>query len=378
MNEEVLNLRKIPPSERRRPFKIKEKINPFKYFILKLKNDSQFLRQVVQFLFLALIFWIGVEFHLFVKWGLSNEKSIFVERPPGVESFLPISALISLKYWIETGIVNTIHPSGLFIFIAIALIGIFTKKSFCSWLCPVGTISESLWKFGKKIFKKNLTVPVWLDLPLRSIKYLLLLFFVWAIATMSVESLNLFIYSPYNKVADIKMYLFFAEISSFSVIVILILILFSIVIKNFWCRYLCPYGAFLGFLSFLSPIKISRNKTSCIDCELCTKICPANVKVHKVNQVWSDECTACLSCVEVCPVKNTLDLRTQTKSKSLSNFNFGLIVVGIFFVVTSFAVISGNWKNSISKEEYLKRFENLDSPLYQHAQGKVPNYSPKD
>ena len=161
-------------------------------------------------------------------------------------------------------------------------------------------------------------------------------------------------------------------------IVILILILFSIVIKNFWCRYLCPYGAFLGFLSFLSPIKISRNKTSCIDCELCTKICPANVKVHKVNQVWSDECTACLSCVEVCPVKNTLDLRTQTKSKSLSNFNFGLIVVGIFFVVTSFAVISGNWKNSISKEEYLKRFENLDSPLYQHAQGKVPNYSPKD
>ena len=191
MNEEVLNLRKIPPSERRRPFKIKEKINPFKYFILKLKNDSQFLRQVVQFLFLALIFWIGVEFHLFVKWGLSNEKSIFVERPPGVESFLPISALISLKYWIETGIVNTIHPSGLFIFIAIALIGIFTKKSFCSWLCPVGTISESLWKFGKKIFKKNLTVSVWLDLPLRSIKYLLLLFFVWAIATMSVESLNL-------------------------------------------------------------------------------------------------------------------------------------------------------------------------------------------
>jgi len=34
-----------------------------------------------------------------------------VSRPPGIEAFLPISSLISLKYWLVTGIFNPIHPS---------------------------------------------------------------------------------------------------------------------------------------------------------------------------------------------------------------------------------------------------------------------------
>ena len=380
-NENKLNgsIKKIPIELRKYKFKKPENISPIKIFFLRIKNDSQFFRSVVQFLFLVLVLWIGWEFHLFVKWGLSNGVENYFERPPGVEGFLPISALMSLKFWLETGILNSIHPASVFIFVAILLIGLFTKKAFCSWLCPVGTISESLYKFGQKIFKKNLTLPKFLDWPLRSIKYLLLLFFVWAILTMSVFALDQFIYSPYNKVSDIKMYLFFAEISSFSMIVILILILLSVIIKNFWCRYLCPYGALLGFLSFLSPIKITRNKTNCIDCNLCDKVCPGDIKIHAVKQVWSDECTACLNCVEVCPVKNTLDLRISTKSKfALSKFHFGIIVTGIFIIVTGLAIVSGNWKNSISKDEYLMRFGKLDSPVYQHAQGEVPKYKKTD
>jgi polyferredoxin len=350
----------------------------YKRFILRLSNDSQFLRTIVQLAFILLCLWIGFEFYYFMKWGQSAGSEPFFSRPPGAEGFLPISALISLKYWIQTGAINLVHPSGLFIFIAIIAVGLLLKKAFCSWLCPVGTLSESLWMLGKKVFSRNLRVPRWLDYPFRSLKYILLVFFFWSIWQMDVPSLKAFIYSPYNKVADIKMYLFFAQISGFALWTIIVLIVLSVVVKNFWCRYLCPYGALLGALSWLSPLKISRNKFTCADCELCTKACPADIKVHKVGKVWSDECTGCLLCTEVCPVKNTLDVRTTVTNSRVPNWIFGILVVGVFIAITGLAMITGHWQNGISKEEYLKRFQELDKPLYQHNRGRVPEYNSND
>ncbi len=206
-------IKKLPP-ELRKP-KPAWRTAPVWYrrFFLRLKEDSQFQRSSVQYAFALLCLWIGVEFALFMSWGESGGQEAFFSRPPGVEGFLPISALISLKYWLQAGIINNIHPSGLFILIAIIGVSLVVKKAFCSWLCPVGTLSESLWMLGQKIFKRNWALPRWLDYPLRSLKYLLLFFFGWSIVQMDIGALAGFIYSPYNKVADIKMYLFFAEIS---------------------------------------------------------------------------------------------------------------------------------------------------------------------
>jgi len=231
---------------------------------------------------------------------------------------------------------------------------------------------------GRRIFKKNLSFPRWLDYPLRSLKYLLLFFFVYSIGTMDVAELAAFIYSPYNKVADIKMYVFFAQMSGLALGTILALVLLSIAIKNFWCRYLCPYGALLGMFSWLSPLKITRNKETCVDCELCTKACPANIPVHTIGRVWSDECTSCLECVEACPVKSTLDVRLSARHRPVPNWVLGSLVVGVFVALTGLAMLSGHWQNNISKDEYQRRFQQLDSPLYQHFRGKVPQYGSED
>ena len=213
-----MKIKKIPPELRRRKIDYSKESSWYKRLTLRLQTDSQFLRSIVQYTFVLLCVWIGIEFYFFVKWGQSAGVESFHQRPPGVEGFLPIGALISLKYWIQTGIVNNVHPSGLFILLAIIVISFFLKKAFCSWFCPVGTLSESLWMLGKKMFGRNIRVPRWLDYPLRSLKYLLMFFFVVSIASMDVPVLKDFIYSPYNKVADIKMYLFFANISSFALI----------------------------------------------------------------------------------------------------------------------------------------------------------------
>jgi polyferredoxin len=240
------------------------------------------------------------------------------------------------------------------------------KKAFCSWLCPVGTLSESLWMLGEKLFGRNLRISKWLDYPLRSLKYLLLFFFVQAIAQMDVPALKAFIDSPYNKMADVKMYLFFANISSFALWTIVLLVLLSVVVKNFWCRYLCPYGALLGAISVLSPFKITRQKRSCIDCELCTRACPSSIPVHRVTRVWSDECTACFKCVEACPVKNTLDVRAMSNSRPIPGWVFGSLVAGVFVAVTGLAMLAGVWHNSIGQEEYQRRFKELNTQAYEH------------
>jgi Pyruvate/2-oxoacid:ferredoxin oxidoreductase delta subunit len=372
------SIKKIPPELRRRRINFKEEKIWYRRIIWRLKEDSQFLRTTVQAAFVLLCIWIGVEFYLFMQWGMSGGAEPYFERPPGVEGFLPISALMSLKYWIETGIINTIHPAALFILLAVIAVSIVVRKAFCSWLCPIGTMSESLWMLGQKLFKKNLRVPRWLDYPLRSLKYLLLLYFVYAIWTMSEQALARFIYSPYNRVADIKMYLFFADITQFALITLFTLAMLSVVIKNFWCRFLCPYGALLGIVGWLSPLKVTRNKATCIDCHLCTKACPSSINVHKVGKVWSDECMSCLLCVDACPVKHTLDVRVTRKSKPVPTWVLGTLLAVVFVAVTGAAMLFGYWHNSMTREEYLRRFQQLNSPVYQHFRGDVPDYGPND
>ncbi len=378
MNRQRKIIKKIPVELRKKKITFHHEPVWYKRIPVRLQEDSQFLRSTIQMAFVLLCVWIGIEYYFFVKWGSSAETASFVARPPGAEGFLPISALISLKYWLQTGIINDIHPAGLFIFVAILAIGLLLKKAFCSWLCPVGTLSESLWMLGKKLFGKDLNAPRWLDYPLRSLKYLLAFFFAYSIMQMDVPTLKMFIESPYNKMADVKMWLFFSNFTSFALWTIIVLMILSVFIKNFWCRYLCPYGALLGALSWLSPFKVTRNKSTCIDCELCTKACPSNIKVHKVGKVWSDECMSCLACVQVCPVKDTLDVRASISKTRIPTWVFGTLVIGIFIAITGLAVLTGHWQNGISKEEYLKRFQNIDSPLYQHNRGAVPNYGSND
>lgn len=317
-------------------------------------------RLVVQSAFALLCIWIGVEFYFFIKFLETNGQSTFINRPPGVEGFLPISSLMSLYQLILTGTIHPYHPAGLFILSAIILLSLVFGKAFCSWLCPVGFISEALGDLGEKIFGRKIKIPKLLDYPLRSLKYLLLLFFVYSIFfLMSKAALEEFLNSPYNLLSDVKMYYFFADISRFSLIVVSALFLLSILIRNFWCRFLCPYGALLGIASLISPNKIKRNEDSCIRCARCAKACPSFIKVDNIKSVVSDECTSCMNCVDACPVANTLELKFTPTKKIISTKWVAIGVVGIFMAVTGFAIITGNWQNNIPVEEYINYQKNI-------------------
>ena len=80
----------------------------------------------------------------------------------------------------------------------------------------------------------------------------------------------------------------------------------SVVYDRFFCKYLCPMGAFLGAISRVSIFKVRRNADTCTDCKACDKVCPVNVSVSDVAVVNDAECINCNECVNVCPVKETL------------------------------------------------------------------------
>ncbi|MFA6979912.1 MAG: 4Fe-4S binding protein [Ignavibacteriaceae bacterium] len=325
------------------------------------EKPIQKYRFTIQLIFALLCVWIGIEFFLFTRFLESNGTASFYQRPPGVDGFLPISSLMSVYYFFLTGSVHQVHPAGFFIFVGIVAVSFVFGKSFCSWFCPVGFLSELIGDFGEKLFGRKISVPKILDYPLRSLKYLILAFFAYSIFMgMDALTLKFFLDSPYNIVADMKLYYFFVDITRFSIIVLSVLFLLSIVIRNFWCRYLCPYGALLGIFSLLSPNKIKRNNSSCVDCGLCAKACPSAIKVDKVKIVISDECTTCMNCVDACPVADTLYLQ-PIKSKIVINKKFVVIgVAGILMIITAVGMLTGKWQNSITKTEYLLLHKNVE------------------
>ena len=338
-------------------------------------TNIQIHRKFVQYLFLATTILIGAKFSVFVN-QLESGISPTVSRPPGIEAFLPISSLISLKYWLIAGIFNRVHPSGLIILLIILSTAILLKRGFCSWVCPFGLLTEYLNRLHRIIFRKNIIIPRWFDYPLRSLKYLLLAFFLWAIAVkMNASALDNFIYSPYNMVADIKMLYFFKNISMLAFWVIVALVILSILIRNFWCRYLCPYGALLGALSYLSIYKIHRNEQSCTNCQRCTRLCPVDIPVHKTACVMSDECHACLKCVSVCPEKNTLYLSSLKQSGVMKPWIYAVTISLLFSGGSLLARATGYWQTGISNNEYLFHVGHLHLPIYQHSRGQIPAYN---
>jgi polyferredoxin len=329
------------------------------------RDRSQITRRSFQAAFLLLNVWIGGIFYFWVR-QIETEGATNWQRPAGVEGWLPIAGLMNLRYFVLTHHVPALHPAGMFLLIAFLAIAFLFRKAFCSWLCPVGTISEYLWRAGRKIFRRSLQLPRWLDIGLRGLKYALLGFFVWAVMSMGADELAAFMNSPYGVIADVKMLNFFRHMSETGAIIVGVLVLASLLIQNFWCRYLCPYGALLGIAALFSPARIRRNPETCIDCAKCAKACPSALPVDKLLTVKSAECTGCLECVAACPAKDTLSLALPKfpllapRPARLPVWAMAAGIAALFFGVVGFARTEGYWDSHVPHAIYQQLLPHAD------------------
>ncbi len=88
--------------------------------------------------------------------------------------------------------------------------------------------------------------------------------------------------------------------------------------ERFWCRYLCPTGAFLGLLARWNILKLKVDDEKCIKCNLCTQHCETQAHPYP-NEGWkSGECIYCQTCAAICPTA-AIGFPLKAKPEKLTN-----------------------------------------------------------
>jgi len=237
---------------------------------------------------------------------------------------------------------------GLLIIIMTILFG----RAWCGWICPLGTILD-IAGFKKKKkkgkFKTHITWPVngsvkKHDKILRKIKYIIL---VITLVSALFGSLSLLVLDPITLttrtfttgiipalnhiITEIELFLYKFDFLSdiidavdslirgtlipfnriyFNQSLIIMAIFTGILLLNFlahrfWCRYLCPFGALLAFISRFSLFK-RQVTTECTNCSLCNNTCYMDaIHPEKDNKSDQSECTLCLDCFTQCSKNGT-------------------------------------------------------------------------
>jgi polyferredoxin len=177
---------------------------------------------------------------------------------------------------------------------------------------------------------------------------------------MSAAAIEAFMQGPYGIVADVKMLNFFRNLSVTGAVVIGLLAVGSVLVKNFWCRYLCPYGALLAIPALVSPVRIRRDDGACIDCAKCAKACPSLLPVDRLVTIKSAECTACLECVSVCPAQGALQLSPVISKQRIPAWAVAAGIGAIFLGTVTYAKINGHWRTDLPSDAYERLVPHAD------------------
>lgn len=313
-------------------------------------------QRLIQSAFLIFCLHSGWKFYLYVQW-MTGQSEIPMPRPASVEAFLPIAALMGIRRLLESGEWDMVHPAGLAIFLAALGMALLLRKGFCGYVCPVGFVSGLLNRLGGRLKLSKVPGPR-VDIMLSAPKYVLLAFFLYTVFVgMDLRAVEQFASNPYNFVADARMLTFFLDPSALTLMILAVLAAFGVFLRSAWCRYLCPYGALLGLLSWASPLRIRRDTDACVQCGRCSTSCPGGIPVHLRGDVRSPECVGCMRCQSVCPVPGCVTLRVA--DRSVPFWSIGLGCVFLLLAVWLLADSQGLWHQNLP--------ENMLRMLYRQA-----------
>ncbi len=281
--------------------------------------DGQQLRARTRQLLLLCWGLVTLQYGLHV-WQLGQGVSPWLARPDVVDGFLPIAGGLGLRAWLGQGLVDPHHPAATVTVLVLSLSALLLGRAFCAWFCPLGLVGEWLHGLRARLLPGEWAPPRWLDVVLRGQKFLVLAFllFIVLIAVPSAALLG-YLASPYHQAADMKMGAFFFNLTLISGLCLGWVLLLTATFRQGFCRYLCPYGAWLALLGLVTPLRIRRDPARCLrsaghDCDKCSRACPSRIQVHQLIAVRSLECTSCLSCVAACPRRaDALHLGTQKR-----------------------------------------------------------------
>ncbi|MBC8256685.1 MAG: 4Fe-4S binding protein [Candidatus Marinimicrobia bacterium] len=231
--------------------------------------------------------------------------------------------------FIKYGIINAGVVLVILAFVTTLIFGRF----FCGWACHFGAVQELAWWLLQKmgITPKTINSSLVTILPL----FVLLNFYLAPNLASALDSpwegiiLNL-------GMPEIWAFLPGFVIGTLTFVVDGFLIVYFLGRKGF-CRYLCPWGAFLKLPNSLAMFKV-RYTGGCTQCGNCTSECPIGIDVsYEINnygKVTNTNCTSCMICTEGCPSsalsykwENPLKENFQFKHYGLNREMFALPVI---------------------------------------------------
>lgn len=305
---------------------------------MKKINKIQILRfAVLTFLLFAIT---GIAY-------LHQKKGGGPDGVPSIHTVCPFGGLETIYKVIAGGeFLKRTNTSNFILLGLTVLLTILFGRFFCGFLCVVGWMQELFGKLGNLIFKKRFNIPLLIDKPLRYLKYIILalvLFFTWRLGNLIISPFDPFAAYAHFSAGFNEL---FGEFLIGTLILILMLLL-SLFYDRVFCKYLCPMGAFLGILNKISLFKITRDRSTCISCNKCSKVCPVNIDVAKIDKVTSVECINCMECITICPTKKDT-LKTKVVWKNINPFVIVLIGVLTYFGTIAFTNVTGIWKDKPS------------------------------
>jgi polyferredoxin len=230
--------------------------------------------------------------------------------------FLELDPLVTFATALSTHTVYRWLWRSLWILIPTLVLG----RIFCGWICPYGTLHNIVgWLFNIRKNKDNMDVNRYK--PVFQLKYYILIVFL---VLASFGSLQIGLLDPICLLARSYAVALFpawdsflpASLSIFKTapgtvdqrlfdgswfvgIMLVGLVGMNLVIPRFFCRVLCPLGAFLGWMSQFALWRIDRDVSKCTDCDLCLRHCAGASSPQAALR--KSECFVCFNCIDDCP-----------------------------------------------------------------------------
>lgn len=284
----------------------------------------------------GLLIWITYESYMHQVLG--GGKS------PSIHALCPYGALESLYTLLFTGsFIKKIYSGTVVLLGLTVILAILFRRSFCGLLCPFGVLQELFGKLRQKLFMRRFIIPLKVDRVARYLKYVVLLLTLGM--AWYYGSLWLAPYDPYSAYSHLSSIAGSIEEDPFAIIgfaLLFITLVGSFLYDRFFCKYLCPVGAFYAIIGKTSPTKIERDDNLCVHCKKCNKTCPVNIDIEQSDIITDAECINCNECVLVCPEKGALEIKTA--KKTVHPMVILTLVVGLFFGTIFIAQITGNFE----------------------------------
>ncbi|MFC1706030.1 4Fe-4S binding protein [Planctomycetota bacterium] len=215
------------------------------------------------------------------------------------EAWCPFGGVELLCTYIpEQSLTCSLASSNLYTLIALLGLTLVAGRAFCSWICPIGALSEWLGLLGNRTLSLRREVPRWLDTILSALKYpvaALILYFTYVVGELVFRG-----FDPCYALISRHGH----EITAWAYVALGAVLLGSLFVALPFCRWLCPMAAVMNPVSFFGILKPVRDPELCLDCGKCDTVCPMAIPASKVEKIHHARCTACLECTRACPERS--------------------------------------------------------------------------